>query len=190
MSIMMIVGVAAGMVLVLVAACVILAAMFPPKEYKGDVGAVGDADSSGKTPVLFIGRQEALAEKAKLRESAADSDLSIRCVELDPATLGHGWVARMSAKRELRSLVRDVGPNGAVVLLECPGDKAWAAWMVYVVEGGFKRVAVPARLLDAGQISAVRSGVASYGKLDTLDDLEEIVRGTLWEAQKLAYASK
>ena len=187
MSILVIVG---GAVLALVVLCVVMAAMFPPKEYKGDLGSTGGAESSGKTTVLFVGRKEALAEKAKLLEAAADSDLVVKCVDLDPATLGHSWVAKMSAKRKLQSLVCDVGLDGAVVLLECSGDTSWADWMVYVVANGLKRVAVPARLLDAGQISAVRSGVASYRKLDTLDDLKEIVRGTLWEAQKLAYASK
>ena len=187
MSILVIVG---GTVLALVVLCVIIEAMCPPKEYKGESGSGGGTEPSGKTVVLFIGRKEALDEKAKLRESAADSDLSVKCVELDPATLGRGWVAKMSAKRKLRSLACDIGLDGAVVLLECPGDTSWADWMVYAVANGLKRVAVPARLLDAGQISAVRSGVASYRKLDTLDDLKEIVRGTLWEAQKLAYASK
>ena len=187
MSILLIVG---GAVLALVVLCVIIAAMFPPKEYNGDLGSAGSTDPSGKTSVVFVGRKEALAEKAKLLELAADSDLSVKCVELDPATLGRGWVAKMSAKRKLQSLACDIGLDGAVVLLECPGDTSWADWMVYAVANGLKRVAVPARLLDAGQISAVRSGVASYRKLDTLDDLKEIVRGTLWEAQKLAYASK
>ena len=186
MSILVIVG---GAVLALVVLCVVIAAMFPPKEYKGDLGSTGSTDPSGKTAVLFVGRKEALAEKAKLLEAAADSDLAVKCVELDPATLGHGWVAKMSAKRNLQSLVCDVGLDGAVVLLECSGDASWTEWMVYAVANGLKRVAVPARLLDAGQISAVRSGVASYRKLDTLDDLKEIVRGTLWETQKLAYAT-
>ena len=190
MSMMLIVGIVVGVILALVVLCVIIAAMCPPKEYKGDLGSTGGAESSGKTSVLFVGRKEALAEKAKLLEAAADSDLAVKCVELDPATLGHGWVAKMSAKRKLQSLACDVGLDGAVVLLECPGDTSWADWMVYAVANGLKRIAVHARLLDEGQISAVRSGVASYRKLDTLDDLKEIVRGTLWEAQKLAYASK
>ena len=190
MSMLLIVGIVVGVILALVVLCVIIAAVFPPKEYKGDLGSTGGAESSGKTSVLFVGRKEALAEKAKLLEAAADSDLAVKCVELDPATLGHGWVAKMSAKRKLQSLACDVGLDGAVVLLECSGDTSWADWMVYAVANGLKRVAVPARLLDVGQIPAVRSGVASYRKLDTLDDLKEIVRGTLWEAQKLAYASK
>ena len=187
MSILFIV---AGVVLALVVLCVVIAAMCPPKEYKGDLGSAGGAEPSGKTTVLFVGRKEALAEKAKLLEAAADSDLAVKCVDLDPATLGHSWVAKMSAKRKLQSLACDVGLDGAIVLLECSGDTSWADWMVYAVANGLKRVAVPARLLDVGQIPAVRSGVASYRKLDTLDDLKEIVRGTLWEAQKLAYASK
>lgn len=190
MSMLLIVGIVAGVVLALVVLCVIIAAICPPKEYKGDLGSAGGAEPSGKTVVLFVGRKEALAEKVKLLELAVDSDISVKCVELDPATLGRGWVAKMSAKRKLRSLACDIGLDGAVVLLECPGDTSWADWMVYAVANGLKRVAVPARLLDAGQIPAVRSGVASYRKLDTLDDLKDIVRGTLWEAQKLAYASK
>ena len=190
MSMLLIVGIVVGVVLALVVLCVIIAAMCPPKEYKGDLGSAGCGEPSGKTTVIFVGRKEALAEKGNLLESAADSDIVVKCVELDPETLGHGWVAKMSAKRELQSLVNDVGFDGAIVLLECPGDTSWREWMVYAVANGLKRVAVPARLLDAGQISAVRSGVASYRNLDTLDDLKEIVHATLWEAQKLAYASK
>jgi len=178
------------LVLLLGAIVVILAAIFPPKEYKGDLASCGGMELSGKTAVLFIGRKEALAEKAKLLEFVVDSDLAVKCVELDPETLGHGWIAKMSAKKKLRSLAREVGLEGAVVLLECSGDTSWTEWMVYAVEDGFKRVAVPARLLDAGQISTVRSGIASYRKFDALDDLNEIVHATLWEAQKLAYASK
>ena len=74
----------------------------------------------------------------------------------------------------------------AIVLLECPGDTSWAEWMVCAVEDGLKRVAVPARLVDEGKISTIRSGVEPYKKLDTLDDLKETLRGTLWQAQKLA----
>ena len=58
--------------------------------------------------------------------------------------------------------------------------------MVYAVEDGLKRVAVPTRLVDEGKISTIRSGVEPYKKLDTLDDLKETLRGTLWQAQKLA----
>ena len=190
MSILSIVGIIAGIVLSLIVLFVIIAAICPPKEYKGDLGPSGGAKSLEKTTVLFIGRKETLAEKSKLLESAADSDLSVKCVELDPATLGRGWVAKMSAKRKLQSLVCDIGLDGTVVLLECLGDTSWTEWMVYAVANGFKRVAVPARLLDEGKIPTVRSGVASYRKLDTLDDLKEIVHASLWEAQKLAYASK
>lgn len=136
--------------------------------------------------VLFIGRKEALAAKAKLLESIGASELSAKCVELDPAALGRGWLGKLFSKRRLRFLVRDVGRDGAVVLLECPGDTSWTEWMVYAVEAGLKRVAVPARLVDEGQISTIRSGVEPYKKLDTLDDLKETLRGTLWQAQKLA----
>ena len=47
MSILSIVGIVAGIALALVVACVILAAMFPPKEYKGeltDAGRSGNDD--------------------------------------------------------------------------------------------------------------------------------------------------
>ena len=46
MSTMMIVGIAAGVALALVVACVILAAMFPPEEYKGDLDASCRAESA------------------------------------------------------------------------------------------------------------------------------------------------
>ena len=56
MSILVIV---AGVALALVMLCVVIAAMCPPKEYKGDLGSAGGAESSGKTSVLFVGRKEA-----------------------------------------------------------------------------------------------------------------------------------
>lgn len=46
MSITMIVGIVAGIVLALVVGCVILAAMFPPKEYKGKPSAGGESCSA------------------------------------------------------------------------------------------------------------------------------------------------
>ncbi len=55
MSTMMIVGIAAGTVLALVVACVIIAAMFPPKEYKGDL----DASCSAKSECGHNHKEEA-----------------------------------------------------------------------------------------------------------------------------------
>lgn len=136
--------------------------------------------------VLFIGRKEALAAKADLLKAVEASELSAKCVELDPAALGRGWLGKMFSRRKLRAIVRDFGRDGAIVLLECPGDTSWAEWMVCAVEDGLKRVAVPTRLVDEGKISTIRSGVEPYKKLDTLDDLKETLRGTLWQAQKLA----
>ena len=46
MSRTMLVGIVAGIVLALVVACVILAAMFPPKEYKGKLSAGGEPCSA------------------------------------------------------------------------------------------------------------------------------------------------
>ena len=51
MSITMIVGIVAGIVLSLVVACVILVAMFPPKEYKGKPRADAQSDSLGASRV-------------------------------------------------------------------------------------------------------------------------------------------
>ena len=51
MSTMMIVGIGAGVALALVVACVILAAMFPPKEYKGDLCAGGRVNDIGNNEV-------------------------------------------------------------------------------------------------------------------------------------------
>lgn len=41
MSMMLALGIVAGIVIALVVLCVVIAAMFPPKEYKGDIVAAG-----------------------------------------------------------------------------------------------------------------------------------------------------
>lgn len=54
MGLFSIVGMAAGIILALIVLCVILAAMFPPKEYKGDIDPAENVGSSVRSESMEV----------------------------------------------------------------------------------------------------------------------------------------
>ena len=141
-----------------------------------------------KTRVVFIGRQEALADCAAAVAAAQAAGYEVVTCALDPATLGRGLFGRFRARRKLRLAAARAGEEGLVLLVERSGDAAWEPWMAYAAGAGLRRIAVPARLRGFGNIAGVRSGVAVYDRLETAADLDLICRAARAEVQALVSA--
>ncbi len=140
--------------------------------------------------IVFIGRQEALAECAAAVAAAQAAGYGVVTCALDPATLGRGLFGRFRARRRLRHAAAGAGDDGLVLLVERLGDAAWQPWMAYAAGAGLRRIAVPARLRGVDNIAGVRSGIAVYDRLATAADLDLICRAARAEVQALASAAR
>lgn len=142
--------------------------------------------------ILLLGRKAALDSHAGVVAAARSAGYQVVFKELDPQSLSKGFFGKFIARRKLHAATKECGyeSGGLVVLVELPGDSVWEPWMVYTAGSGLKKIAVPDRLKGVDNIAGVRSGVTTYVKLETVEDLDLALCGAGWEVQKCAYSAK